>query len=183
MWEHWTVQNKTKFMDASDTQKQILSLRALWWKIPFCKWFILCLLAIWEGCLRSFTTLPMLPTYLNKVVVVRWYPLIHKISWLAPISRCWNVSGGFFCCHLSLHSCTLGSVKNLQKKCERKFAGKSIRRWQEKRRRHSRLKTLSNAPAGTSTSLGDQATSMFTAGTVTATIPSLSVSALAPWVL
>ena len=86
----------------------------------------------------------------------------------------------FFCCHLSLHSCTLESAKNLQKKCERKFAGKSIRRWQEKRSRHSHLKTLSNAPAGTSTSLGDQATSMFTAGTVTATIPSLSVSALAP---
>jgi len=71
-------------------------------------------------------------------------------------------------------------MSGLKKKYERKFAGKSIRRWQEKRRRHSHLKTLSNAPAGTSTSLGDQATSMFTAGTVTATIPSLSVSALAP---
>ena len=115
---------------------------------------------------------PMRPTYLNKMVAL-----------VAPISRCWTVSGGFFCCHLSLHSCTLESVKNLQKKYERKFAGISIGRWQKKRRRHSHLKTLSNAPAGTSTSLGDQATSMFTAGTVTETIPSLSVSALGPWVL
>ena len=32
MWEYWTVQNKTKFMDASHTQKQILSVRTLWWK-------------------------------------------------------------------------------------------------------------------------------------------------------
>ena len=52
MWEYRTVQNKTKFMDASHTQKQILYVRPLWWKIHFCRWFILGLLAIWEGRLR-----------------------------------------------------------------------------------------------------------------------------------
>ena len=101
MWEYWTVQNKTKYMDASHTQKQILFVRTLWWKIHFCRWFILCLLAIWEGRLSSFTTPSCcLPTWTNSC------PSLTRIS------RCWTVSGGFFCCHLSLHSCTLESVKN-----------------------------------------------------------------------
>ena len=101
---------------------------------------------------------------------------------LASIRRCWTNCRVFFGCHLSLHSCNLESPRKLQQKCERNSAGKSIRWRREKRKRHSHLKTRSNAPAGTSTSLGDRVMNVFTAGTVTETIPSLSVLALAPQV-
>ena len=108
MWEYWTVQNKTKYMDASHTQEQILSVRALWWKIPFCKWFILGLLAIWESRLSSFTTPPCCPpTWTNG-----WFSLLTKPHSLAG---CWKTRY-FLCEHQIRHSESRGAtIRNPEK--------------------------------------------------------------------
>ena len=51
VWRHWSAPNKTQFLDAFSTRKQILSLWALWGEVSLCAWASFDQLAIWGGCL------------------------------------------------------------------------------------------------------------------------------------
>ena len=51
VWRHWSAPNKTQFLDALSTRKQVLSLWALWGEVFLCAWASFDQLAIWGGCL------------------------------------------------------------------------------------------------------------------------------------
>ena len=88
MWRHWASPDKTQFLDALSTWKQILSLWVLWGEVFLCAWSRLDQLAIWGGCLARISG----PALIHPVVSFPIsLPHNEVVLFVTILAFCWQL--------------------------------------------------------------------------------------------